>query len=239
MCIWGFVYQKQISRALIIIDILQNAPCHVSNLWQTFWLPALEIKEGLGRHGLKVWRLMSMIVAWLALTHKPEIHGKLVFHSLVLPTSWNDTWAAPQSKNWYGWRILWDFITYACLWYLLLAHKSSYCTGHIIVTFAVVILHPLSWNASSHGLNGFQLIADHFLALELRLSQCLLQKPPNDECGWLNLFGVNQWEWWNSGKIQRKNFCDWINLVITFEGNNIFTKKLHVLIPYSYNKHRK
>ena len=41
----------------------------VSKLSQTFQFPALERKDGLGRHGLNVWRLMSKRVAWLALTH--------------------------------------------------------------------------------------------------------------------------------------------------------------------------
>ena len=39
----------------------------------------LESKEGLGRHGLVVWRLMSISVAWLELTRKAEMHGDLVF----------------------------------------------------------------------------------------------------------------------------------------------------------------
>ena len=58
---------------------MYSRPRSVSNLSQTFRFPALETKEGLGRHCLNVWRLMSVIVAWLALTRKTEMHGELVF----------------------------------------------------------------------------------------------------------------------------------------------------------------
>ena len=51
----------------------------VSILSQTFRFPALESKESLARHGLDVWRLVSVIVAWLALTRKAEMHGQSVF----------------------------------------------------------------------------------------------------------------------------------------------------------------
>ena len=55
---------------------MNSRPRPVSNLWQTFRFPALVNKEGLGRHGLNVWRLMSISVAWLASTHlfKPRSH---------------------------------------------------------------------------------------------------------------------------------------------------------------------
>ena len=67
--------------------IFTSGPCAVSNLSQTFQCPALESKGGLGRHGLNVWRLMSVIVAWLALTRKIEMHGEKVFDiNLVPPT---------------------------------------------------------------------------------------------------------------------------------------------------------
>ena len=149
-------------KAWISNDILQNVPRPVSNPWQTFWFPALENKEGLGRHGLNVWRLMSVIVACLALTHKTEMHGKLVFDKTWCCQPHRMGRTAHQSKNGYGWTIMWDVIIYACLWYVFLAHKSSYHTRYITVTSAVVILHPLSWNASSHGLNGFRLICRSF-----------------------------------------------------------------------------
>ena len=40
-----------------------NRPRLISNLSQTFRFPAPKGQEGLGRHGLNVWRLMSMGVA--------------------------------------------------------------------------------------------------------------------------------------------------------------------------------
>ena len=58
---------------------IYSRPRPVSNLSQTLWFPALESKEGLGRYGRNVVRLMSVIVAWLALTHKTEMHGEMVF----------------------------------------------------------------------------------------------------------------------------------------------------------------
>ena len=56
-----------------------HVPSPVSNLSQTFRSPAPEGKEGWGRHGLNVSRLISVIVAWLGLTHKTEILGEPVF----------------------------------------------------------------------------------------------------------------------------------------------------------------
>ena len=50
----------------------------VSNLSQTFHFSALESKGGLGKHGLNVWRPMSVRVAYLALTHWTEMHGEPV-----------------------------------------------------------------------------------------------------------------------------------------------------------------
>ena len=58
---------------------MYNRLHHVSNLLQTFRFLALERKEGPGRHGLIVWRLMSISVAQLALTHLAEMHGEPVF----------------------------------------------------------------------------------------------------------------------------------------------------------------
>ena len=52
----------------------------VWNLSQTSHFPALESKEGLGKHGLNVWRPMSVSVALLALTHCTEMHGEPVFN---------------------------------------------------------------------------------------------------------------------------------------------------------------
>ena len=46
-----------------------SEPRPVSNLSQTFRFSALESNEGLERHGLNVWRLISVIVAWLTLTY--------------------------------------------------------------------------------------------------------------------------------------------------------------------------
>ena len=67
----------------------------LSNLSQTFQLPALENNKGLGRHGLSVWRLMSINVAWLALTHKIEMHGEAV---KMYIDGWMDGWL--QSHGW-------------------------------------------------------------------------------------------------------------------------------------------
>ena len=47
---------------------MYSEPRPVSNLSQTFRFLTLESKGGLGRHGLNVLRLMSVSVAWLALT---------------------------------------------------------------------------------------------------------------------------------------------------------------------------
>ena len=52
----------------------------LSNLSQTFHFPALESKEGLGKHGLNVWRPMSVSMAKLAFTHCTEMHGEPVFN---------------------------------------------------------------------------------------------------------------------------------------------------------------
>ena len=49
------------------------------NLLQTFRIPALEYNEGLERCGLNVRRLMSVSVAWLALTPVTNMHGEPVF----------------------------------------------------------------------------------------------------------------------------------------------------------------
>ena len=57
---------------------IYSGPRPVSNLSQTSQFPALESKEGLGRHGLNESRLMSMSVAWLALTYWTEMYGKPV-----------------------------------------------------------------------------------------------------------------------------------------------------------------
>ena len=47
-------------RRLRWYDKVQRAPRPVWKLSQTFRFPALERKEGPGRHGLNVWRLMPM-----------------------------------------------------------------------------------------------------------------------------------------------------------------------------------
>ena len=48
-------------------------------LFAHFPFLALECEEGLERRGLNVWRLMSVIMAWLALTCKTKTHRELVF----------------------------------------------------------------------------------------------------------------------------------------------------------------
>ena len=55
-------------------------PCPISNQSQTFQFPALEGEEGQQRHGLKVWRLMSVSEAWLPLILKTEMYGELLFN---------------------------------------------------------------------------------------------------------------------------------------------------------------
>ena len=70
--LWSFAVGNSDSMAMY------SRPHPVSILSQTFQFPALESKEGLG-HDLIVWSLMSMTVAWLALTHKTEMHGEPVF----------------------------------------------------------------------------------------------------------------------------------------------------------------
>ena len=57
-----------------------SATPSVSNLSQTFRFPSLESKGGLGKHGLNVWRPMSVNVALLALTHWTEMHRESVFN---------------------------------------------------------------------------------------------------------------------------------------------------------------
>ena len=69
----------------------------VSNLSQAFRFPALETYEGVGRHGLNVWRLMSMcrLAGIDPLRDAWRAHG----HKLALPTPWNGTWTTLKSKN--------------------------------------------------------------------------------------------------------------------------------------------
>ena len=69
------------SRRLRWYGHLCSVPRPVPNLSQTFWVPALQGEEGLKRHDLNVCRLMSVIVAWLPLTRKIEMHGE---HNLAL-----------------------------------------------------------------------------------------------------------------------------------------------------------
>ena len=51
---------------------MDSMPRSVSKLPQTFRFSTLEAGESLERHGLNVWRLMSVILAWLALTCQRE-----------------------------------------------------------------------------------------------------------------------------------------------------------------------
>ena len=62
----------------------------VSNLSQAFRFPALETYGGVVRHGLKVWRLMSM--CGLAGIDPLRDAWEAQRHRLVLPTPWNGTW---------------------------------------------------------------------------------------------------------------------------------------------------
>ena len=65
----------------------------VSNLSHVFRFPALESYKGIGRHGLNVWRLISMcgLAGIDPLRDALRAHG----HRLVLPTPWNGTWTTP------------------------------------------------------------------------------------------------------------------------------------------------
>ena len=56
---------------------MYNVPRPVSNLSQTFRFQALEGEKDI-KGGLNVWKLMSVIAAWLALTRKTELHGESV-----------------------------------------------------------------------------------------------------------------------------------------------------------------
>ena len=56
----------------------------VSKLSQTLRLPTLEIKGSIKRHGLNVWRLVSISVAWLALTNKTVMHENQCSTSLAV-----------------------------------------------------------------------------------------------------------------------------------------------------------
>ena len=47
--------------------------------WGYYVSPCTKSKEDLGRHGLNVPRLMSVIESWLALPRKADIHGESVF----------------------------------------------------------------------------------------------------------------------------------------------------------------
>ena len=44
-----------------------------------FPIPGTRYKEGLGRHGLNVWRRISLNVVWMPLIHKTYMHGEPVF----------------------------------------------------------------------------------------------------------------------------------------------------------------
>ena len=68
-------------------------PRPVSNLSENFRFSALECKESLKKSGLNVWRLMSVIVAWLALTCKTEMHAKPLF---------NIFWCCPPHRIGHG-----------------------------------------------------------------------------------------------------------------------------------------
>ena len=54
-------------------------PCPVSNRSSTFRFQALDRRKAVGRHGPNEQRLMSVIVACLALTRKTEMPGEPVF----------------------------------------------------------------------------------------------------------------------------------------------------------------
>ena len=104
-------------QKLGIMDITSVLRCwlfrwcgHVPNLSQTFRFPALERKKGPTRHGLNVFRLMSMSVAQLALTHLWEIHGVMENQCSILPGAANPIqWETDNTLiyNGYGWMDGW------------------------------------------------------------------------------------------------------------------------------------
>ena len=61
---------------LSISHVQRVASCII--LITNYRFPSLESKGGLERHGLNVWRLMPVIVAWLALSQKTEMYGNPV-----------------------------------------------------------------------------------------------------------------------------------------------------------------
>ena len=77
---------------------VQRAMSCMKFISQTFRFPAVERKEGLRRHGLNVWRLMSMLNGCGLAGVDPldrDAWRASVRHSLVLPTPYNGTWTAP------------------------------------------------------------------------------------------------------------------------------------------------
>ena len=76
---WHWGYYAVLHRQSLRWYGMHSMLSPVSYLSQTFWFPALEGGEGLKIHGLKVWRLMSVFVAWQPLTRKAEMHGELAF----------------------------------------------------------------------------------------------------------------------------------------------------------------
>ena len=73
---------------------MYSVPSPVSKLSQTSRFLALESKEGWWRHGLNVWKVRSISVTWLALTHKTEMHGESVF---------DITWYCQSHRMGHGW----------------------------------------------------------------------------------------------------------------------------------------
>ena len=79
------------------------------NLSQTFRFPAPEENKGLERDGLHVSRLVSVNVAWLALTRKTEMLGEPVFSlAWCCQPHWMGHGQHPNIK-WIWWWLWWWF----------------------------------------------------------------------------------------------------------------------------------
>ena len=79
-CHWGYYDSPSQSAAQTAWSLTVGHVCGPCIKYITnFPIPAIEIKVGIDRRDMNVWRLMLVIVAWPALAHKSEMHGEPVF----------------------------------------------------------------------------------------------------------------------------------------------------------------